>query len=137
MTANPARPPYSLDLFAVSGGWSRAKRFVVLDGHAAMSKHVVWCHRLPLIIDFKHFVMILRSAGFVKSSMIRSQNAIDFAYIIYLVLQYLRHIVRRHNPAFSVQDLNAHFIGGRYVRETLKLLPQKPDPILIRERGCG
>lgn len=35
--------------------------------------------------DFKRFVMILRSAGFVESSMIRSQNAINFAYIAYLV----------------------------------------------------
>jgi hypothetical protein len=35
--------------------------------------------------DFKRFVMILRSAGFVESSMIRSQNAINFAYIVYLV----------------------------------------------------
>ncbi len=52
-------------------------------------------------------------------------------------IQYLRHIVRRYNPAFSVQDLNAHFIGRRYVRETLKLLPQKPDLILIQGKGCG
>jgi len=35
--------------------------------------------------SFKRFVMILRSAGFVESSMIRSQNAVNFAYIVYLV----------------------------------------------------
>jgi len=35
--------------------------------------------------NFKQFVMILRSAGFVESSMIRSQNAMNFAYIIFLV----------------------------------------------------
>jgi len=37
--------------------------------------------------NFKKFVMILRSAGFIDSSMIRSQNTIDFAYILYLTLQ--------------------------------------------------
>ena len=37
--------------------------------------------------NFKKFVMILRSAGFVDSSMIRSQNAINFAYILYLTLR--------------------------------------------------
>jgi hypothetical protein len=37
--------------------------------------------------NFKRFVMILRSAGFIDSSMIRSQNAINFAYIVYLVLR--------------------------------------------------
>lgn len=36
---------------------------------------------------FKNFVMILRSAGFVESFMIRSQNAINFAYIVYLFLR--------------------------------------------------
>lgn len=36
---------------------------------------------------FKRFVMILRSAGFVDSSMIRSQNAVNFAYILYLTLR--------------------------------------------------
>lgn len=35
---------------------------------------------------FKRFLMIIRSAGFIDSSMIRSQNAINFAYIVYLFL---------------------------------------------------
>ena len=37
--------------------------------------------------DFKRFVMILRSAGFVDVSMIRSQNTLNFAYILYLTLR--------------------------------------------------
>jgi hypothetical protein len=37
--------------------------------------------------NFKRFVMILRSAGFVESSMIRSQNVINFAYMVYLHLR--------------------------------------------------
>lgn len=36
---------------------------------------------------FKRLLMIIRSAGFVDSSMIRSQNAINFAYILYLTLR--------------------------------------------------
>src|SRR5262249_18423854 len=36
---------------------------------------------------FKRFVMIIRSAGFVASHMIRSQNALNFAYIFYLKLR--------------------------------------------------
>ena len=38
--------------------------------------------------NFKRFVMIIRSAGFVDSSMIRSQNTLNFAYIVYLVIRY-------------------------------------------------
>lgn len=36
---------------------------------------------------FKRFCMIIRSAGFINSSMIRSQNALNFAYILYLTLR--------------------------------------------------
>ena len=47
---NPTRSPYPPGLFEVSGGWSNAKLFVVLDGPAAMFDHAVWCHRLSLIM---------------------------------------------------------------------------------------
>ncbi len=36
--------------------------------------------------NFKRFMMIIRSAGFIDPSMIRSINAINFAYILYLKL---------------------------------------------------
>lgn len=37
--------------------------------------------------NFKRFVMIMKSAGFIDSGLIRSQNAINFAYILYLTLR--------------------------------------------------
>ena len=47
----------------------------------------------------------------------------------------LSHLLIRHFrpncPAFSVIDLKAHFRGHKYVTETLKLLPQLPEPIFI------
>ena len=39
---------------------------------------------------FKQFATILRSAGFVDSSLIRSQNTINFAYILFLTLRDLK-----------------------------------------------
>jgi len=36
---------------------------------------------------FKRFLMIIRSTGFVDKSMIRSQNALNFSYILYLKLK--------------------------------------------------
>lgn len=38
---------------------------------------------------FKRFLMIIRSAGFVDATMIGSQNALNFAYILYLTLREL------------------------------------------------
>ena len=37
--------------------------------------------------DFKRFIMILRSAGFIVPKMINSQNALNFAYLLYLTLR--------------------------------------------------
>lgn len=36
---------------------------------------------------FKRFLMIIRSTGFVDKSLIRSQNALNFSYIVYLKLK--------------------------------------------------
>lgn len=37
--------------------------------------------------NFKRFLMIIRSAGFIDSSMLRSQNVLNFGYILYLKLR--------------------------------------------------
>ncbi len=37
--------------------------------------------------NFQRFVMIIRSAGFVHSSLLGSQNALNFAYILYLTMR--------------------------------------------------
>jgi len=39
--------------------------------------------------NFKRFLMIIKSAGFISPDLIRSQNAINFAYIVYLKLKEL------------------------------------------------
>jgi len=37
--------------------------------------------------NFKRFIMIIKSAGFISPKLIRSQNAVNFAYILYLKLK--------------------------------------------------
>ena len=37
--------------------------------------------------NFKRFIMILRSAGFIDASLIRSQNTVNVAYILFLILR--------------------------------------------------
>lgn len=63
--------------------------------------------------DFKRFIMILRSAGFVNTSMIRSQNTVNFAYILYLTLR-----ARHTNPALIETLVRRWFVmsvlTGRY-----------------------
>ncbi len=51
-------------------------------------------------------------------------------FMVNLVERVLQDIRPRH-PAISVLDLKAHCRGAKYVAETLKLLPEPPEPILL------
>ena len=66
--------------------------------------------------NFKRFIMILHSAGFLDASMIRSQNTVNFAYILYLTLRTqgtnaarIETLVRRW---FVMSVLTARYTGS-------------------------
>ena len=63
--------------------------------------------------NFKRFVMILRSAGFVSASMIRSQNTVNFAYILYLTLR-ARHTSPAHIETLVRRWFVMSVLTGRY-----------------------
>ncbi len=56
------------------------------------------------------------------------------AHLSFFMVNFSTILLRRFqamNPDFSVLDLKSHYRGCRYVAETLELLPQKPDAILL------
>lgn len=57
---------------------------VVADSFARLKQGIF---RFMNETHFKRFIMIVRSAGFVDSSLIGSQNSLNFAYILYLTLR--------------------------------------------------
>jgi len=63
--------------------------------------------------NFKKFVMIIKSAGFADKKLIRSQNTLNFAYILYLKLR-----EQNYNPALIEAYVKKWFIlsilTGRY-----------------------
>lgn len=63
------------------------------------------------------------------------QTPVTNAANLSLLMVNLSHLLldryRSHDPAFSVLDLKAHYRGYRYVAETIKMLPQKPDGDLL------
>ena len=93
--------------------------------------------------NFKRFLMIIKSAGFISPKLIRSQNAINFAYIVYLKLKELginsvniESYVRRWF-VFSV-------LTGRYSGSPeslfdfdIKQISQKPFNEYLREKEDG
>jgi hypothetical protein len=60
-------------------------------------------------------------------------NAASLSFFMVNFSSILLHRFRQSNPEFSILDLKAHYRGCRYVSETIKLLPQKPDGILLAE----
>lgn len=63
--------------------------------------------------NFNRFLMIIKSAGFISSSLVRSQNTLNFAYIIYLALK-----AKNYNPAEIESYVRRWFtlsvLTGRY-----------------------
>jgi len=63
--------------------------------------------------NFKRFLMIIKSAGFISPKLIRSQNALNFAYILYLKLK-----SQNYNPAEIETYVRKWFVlsilTGRY-----------------------
>lgn len=57
---------------------------IVEDSFSRLRKSIL---RFMNETHFKRFAMIIRSAGFIDTSMIGSQNALNFAYILYLTLR--------------------------------------------------
>jgi putative transposase len=60
-------------------------------------------------------------------------NAANLSFFMVNFSSVLLRQYRRNNPDFSVLDLKSHYRGCRYVFETIKLLPQKPEGILLAE----
>jgi putative transposase len=60
-------------------------------------------------------------------------NAANLSFFMVNFSSVLLRQYRKNNPEFSVLDLKSHYRGHRYVAETIKMLPQKPDGILLSE----
>ena len=58
-------------------------------------------------------------------------NAVNLAFFMVNLSHALINEVRKHNPLFGVQDLKAYFRAGKYLHETLKLIPEKNQLIII------
>jgi hypothetical protein len=90
--------------------------------------------------NFKRFIMIIKSAGFISPKLIRSQNVLNFAYIFYLKLIDLKvnsalieHYVRRWH-VYSI-------LTGRYSGSPesafdydIKQISSKPIAEILKER---
>jgi hypothetical protein len=60
-------------------------------------------------------------------------NAANLSFFMVNFSYALLQPLRQQNPDYSVLDLKSHYRGYRYASETIKMLPEKPDAILLAE----
>lgn len=60
-------------------------------------------------------------------------NTANLSFFMVNLSPLLLRRFQTHNPEFGILDLKAHYRGCRYVSETIKLLPKKPDGILLAQ----
>lgn len=60
-------------------------------------------------------------------------NAANLSFFMVNFSYALLEPLRQQNPDYSILDLKSHYRGYRYASETIKMLPQKPDAILLAD----
>jgi hypothetical protein len=92
-----------------------------------------YCLRFQLEFNFRDAKQFWGLEDFMNVKQRPVYNAANLAMFMVNLSQVLLCHFRQSCPAFSVNDLKAHFRGRKYVTETLKLLPQEPEPIFIEQ----
>lgn len=60
-------------------------------------------------------------------------NAANLSFFMVNFCDALLRPFRQQNPDYSILDLKSHYRGYRYASETIKMLPEKPDAILLAD----
>jgi hypothetical protein len=60
-------------------------------------------------------------------------NAINLSLFMFNLSQALLRQFRQTHPDSGILDLKAYFRAARYFEETIKMLPQKPEPFLLEQ----
>jgi len=93
--------------------------------------------------NFKQLLIIIKSAGFISPKLIRSQNALNFAYIIYLKLKELR-VNSVAIKSYVMRWLVFSILTGRYSGSPesvfdfdIKQIAERPFEDYLREKEEG
>jgi putative transposase len=90
-----------------------------------------YCLGFQLEFNFRDAKQYWGLEDFMNTSPTAVENAANLAlFMVNLVERVLQDIRQRH-PQLSVLDLKAHYRGAKYVEETIKLLPEAPEPVLL------
>lgn len=87
--------------------------------------------RFQIEFNFRDAKQYWGLEDFMNVSETAVTNAVNLAFLMVNLSHVLLKPDRQHDPNFSVIDLKAHFRARRYLDETIKMLPEMPQPDLI------
>ncbi len=89
--------------------------------------------RFQIEFNFRDAKQYWGLEDFMNIEKIAVTNAANLAFFLVNLSQVLLRRFQRSNPDFSILDLKAHYHGYRYAVETIKMLPEKPDAVLLAD----
>lgn len=89
--------------------------------------------RFQIEFNFRDAKQFWGLEDFMNQKKIAVTNAANFSFFMVNLSHYLLTLFRRDNPNSGIIDLKAYYHGCQYVCEMLKMLPEKPDPILLSQ----
>jgi putative transposase len=90
-----------------------------------------YCLRFQLEFNFRDAKQYWGLEDFMQTSPTAVTNAANLSLFMVNLVERVLQDVRHQQPECSVLDLKAHCRGAKYVEETIKLLPETPEPVLL------
>jgi len=87
--------------------------------------------RFQIEFNFRDAKQYWGLEDFMNTKEIPLTNALNLLLFMVSVSQVLLREFRKTNPDSGILDLKAYFRAAKYFEETIKLLPEKPEPILL------
>jgi putative transposase len=92
-----------------------------------------YCLRFQIEFNFRDAKQYWGLEDFMNVTETAVTNAVHLSlFMVNVSYRFLRE-VRQSDPACSLLDLKAWFRADKYVTETIKMLPEKPAPVLLAQ----
>ena len=87
--------------------------------------------RFQLEFNFREAKQHWGLEDFMNTNPLAVTNAANLSLFMINFAERVLQDVRQRQPDWSVLDLKAHCRGTKYVEETIKMLPERPEPVLV------
>ena len=90
-----------------------------------------YCLRFQIEFNFRDAKQFWGLEDFMNIREVPVTNALNLSLFMVNLSQVLLRQYRQSNPESGIIDLKAFYRAAKYFEETIKLLPEKPEPILL------